>query len=117
MIRAYKFLLRPTVRQAQAQAQAQAEMLRDHCALYNGAFPLRLAHLAHLAAGSAEAERRPGDTTADFSTFFQLHTGTRTGGVPDGDAVTSPGKHGRGAPRRCAEPLFAQADLPLSGRS
>ena len=31
MIRAYKFLLRPTVRQA--QAQALAEMLRDHCSL------------------------------------------------------------------------------------
>ncbi|MEV5083202.1 RNA-guided endonuclease TnpB family protein, partial [Streptomyces sp. NPDC056159] len=30
MIRAYKFLLRPTVR----QSQALGEMLRDHCSLY-----------------------------------------------------------------------------------
>ncbi|GAA3800118.1 RNA-guided endonuclease InsQ/TnpB family protein [Streptomyces phyllanthi] len=37
MIRAYKFLLRPTVR----QAQALQEMLRDHCALYNGALQER----------------------------------------------------------------------------
>ncbi|MET7543305.1 transposase [Streptomyces sp. NPDC005507] len=33
MMRAYKFLMRPTVR----QAQALGEMLRDHCLLYNGA--------------------------------------------------------------------------------
>ncbi|MEV5004588.1 transposase [Streptomyces sp. NPDC056159] len=37
MIRAYKFLLRPTVR----QAAALAEMLRDHCSLYNGALQER----------------------------------------------------------------------------
>ncbi|MFF2520271.1 helix-turn-helix domain-containing protein, partial [Streptomyces sp. NPDC058086] len=37
MIRAYKFLMRPTVR----QAQALSEMLRDHCALYNGALQER----------------------------------------------------------------------------
>ncbi|MGW7259153.1 RNA-guided endonuclease InsQ/TnpB family protein [Streptomyces sp. NPDC054834] len=37
MIRAYKFLLRPTVR----QAQALSEMLRDHCSLYNGALQER----------------------------------------------------------------------------
>ncbi len=37
MIRAYKFLLRPTVR----QAQALGEMLRDHCSLYNGALQER----------------------------------------------------------------------------
>ncbi|MEU1791171.1 transposase [Streptomyces sparsogenes] len=37
MLRAYKFLLRPTVR----QAQALAEMLRDHCSLYNGALQER----------------------------------------------------------------------------
>ncbi|MFG2733890.1 transposase [Streptomyces carpaticus] len=37
MHRAYKFLLRPTVR----QAQALGEMLRDHCALYNGALQER----------------------------------------------------------------------------
>ncbi|MEV8321266.1 RNA-guided endonuclease TnpB family protein, partial [Streptomyces sp. NPDC059900] len=30
MIRAYKFLLRPTVR----QAQSLGEMLADHCSLY-----------------------------------------------------------------------------------
>ncbi|WP_328557967.1 RNA-guided endonuclease InsQ/TnpB family protein [Streptomyces sp. NBC_00358] len=37
MIRAYKFLLRPTVR----QGQALAEMLRDHCSLYNAALQER----------------------------------------------------------------------------
>ncbi|MFF4352563.1 RNA-guided endonuclease InsQ/TnpB family protein [Streptomyces sp. NPDC001530] len=37
MIRAYKFLLRPTVR----QAQALREMLVDHCCLYNGALQER----------------------------------------------------------------------------
>lgn len=37
MIRAYKFLLRPTVR----QEQALGEMLRDHCSLYNGALQER----------------------------------------------------------------------------
>ncbi|MEV7186606.1 transposase [Kitasatospora sp. NPDC093102] len=37
MIRAYKFLLRPTV----GQQQALTEMLRDHCSLYNGALQER----------------------------------------------------------------------------
>ncbi|WP_200302640.1 RNA-guided endonuclease InsQ/TnpB family protein [Streptomyces adelaidensis] len=37
MIRAYKFRLRPTVR----QEQALREMLRDHCSLYNGALQER----------------------------------------------------------------------------
>ncbi|MEU1408638.1 RNA-guided endonuclease TnpB family protein, partial [Streptomyces sp. NPDC005728] len=32
MIRAYKFLMRPTV----GQQGALAGMLRDHCSLYNG---------------------------------------------------------------------------------
>ncbi|WP_329581056.1 RNA-guided endonuclease InsQ/TnpB family protein [Streptomyces sp. NBC_01361] len=37
MIRAYKFVMRPTVR----QTQALGEMLRDHCSLYNGALQER----------------------------------------------------------------------------
>ncbi|MFJ6121507.1 RNA-guided endonuclease InsQ/TnpB family protein [Streptomyces sp. NPDC092129] len=37
MIRAYKFLMRPTV----GQTGALAEMLRDHCSLYNGALQER----------------------------------------------------------------------------
>ncbi|MGW1546904.1 RNA-guided endonuclease InsQ/TnpB family protein [Streptomyces sp. NPDC002346] len=37
MIRAYKFLMRPTV----GQQIALAEMLRDHCSLYNGALQQR----------------------------------------------------------------------------
>ncbi|WP_224276612.1 RNA-guided endonuclease TnpB family protein [Streptomyces sp. LS1784] len=37
MIRAYKFLMRPTV----GQQQALSEMLRDHCSLYNGALQER----------------------------------------------------------------------------
>jgi putative transposase len=36
-MRAYKFLMRPTVR----QTQALGEMLRDHCSLYNGALQER----------------------------------------------------------------------------
>ncbi|MDT0470268.1 helix-turn-helix domain-containing protein, partial [Streptomyces gibsoniae] len=37
MIRAYTFLMRPTV----GQTQALAEMVRDHCSLYNGALQER----------------------------------------------------------------------------
>ena len=37
VIRAYKFLMRPTV----GQQQALTEMLRDHCSLYNGALQER----------------------------------------------------------------------------
>ncbi|MEH0547835.1 transposase [Streptomyces sp. B21-105] len=37
MIRAYKFLMRPTV----GQSAALGEMLRDHCSLYNGALQER----------------------------------------------------------------------------
>ncbi|MFD7450883.1 RNA-guided endonuclease InsQ/TnpB family protein [Kitasatospora sp. NPDC059827] len=37
MIRAYRFLMRPTV----GQTQALGEMLRDHCSLYNGALQER----------------------------------------------------------------------------
>ncbi|MGW8767019.1 RNA-guided endonuclease InsQ/TnpB family protein [Streptomyces sp. NPDC055815] len=37
MMRAYKFVMRPTV----GQAAALAEMLRDHCSLYNGALQER----------------------------------------------------------------------------
>ncbi|WP_432171920.1 RNA-guided endonuclease InsQ/TnpB family protein [Streptomyces sp. 1222.5] len=37
MIRAYKFLMRPTM----VQAAALGEMLRDHCSLYNGALQER----------------------------------------------------------------------------
>lgn len=43
MLRAYKFLLRPTVR----QAQALTEMLRDHCSLYNGALRERRGAYRH----------------------------------------------------------------------
>ncbi|MFG2965785.1 RNA-guided endonuclease InsQ/TnpB family protein [Streptomyces sp. NPDC048288] len=44
MIRAYKFLIRPTVR----QEQALAEMLRDHCSLYNGALQERRGAWRHV---------------------------------------------------------------------
>ncbi|MFI6004523.1 helix-turn-helix domain-containing protein, partial [Streptomyces sp. NPDC051366] len=37
MIRAYKFLMRPTV----GQTITLGEMLRDHCSLYNGALQER----------------------------------------------------------------------------
>ncbi|MFD8426829.1 RNA-guided endonuclease InsQ/TnpB family protein [Streptomyces coelicoflavus] len=45
MIRAYKFLLRPTAR----QAAALGEMLRDHCSLYNGALQERRDAYRHTA--------------------------------------------------------------------
>lgn len=44
MIRAYKFLLRPTAR----QIVAMAEMLRDHCSLYNGALQERRDAYRHI---------------------------------------------------------------------
>src|SRR5258705_13266720 len=44
MRRAYKFLLRPTSK----QAQALSEMLRDHCSLYNGALQERRAAYRHV---------------------------------------------------------------------
>jgi putative transposase len=44
MIRAYKFLMRPTVR----QGQALGEMLRDHCSLYNGALQERRDAYRHI---------------------------------------------------------------------
>ncbi|MEU6496680.1 transposase [Streptomyces sp. NPDC046984] len=43
MIRAYTFLMRPTV----GQAGALAEMLRDHCSLYNGALQERRGAYRH----------------------------------------------------------------------
>ncbi|MEU5185941.1 transposase [Streptomyces klenkii] len=51
MHRAYKFLLRPTVR----QAAALGEMLRDHCSLYNGALQER-----------RDAYRHPSKTTVRY---------------------------------------------------
>ncbi|WP_151485297.1 RNA-guided endonuclease InsQ/TnpB family protein, partial [Streptomyces albicerus] len=44
MIRAYKFLMRPTVR----QEQALREMLADHCSLYNGALQERRDAYRHM---------------------------------------------------------------------
>ncbi|MCJ0870692.1 transposase [Streptomyces sp. AP-93] len=44
MIRAYKFLMRPTV----GQAIALGEMLRDHCSLYNGALQERRDAYRHI---------------------------------------------------------------------
>lgn len=58
MIRAYKFLLRPTVR----QAQALAEMLRDHCSLYNGALQERRDAYRH----ASKAIVRYGDQSAQL---------------------------------------------------
>ncbi|WP_326783844.1 RNA-guided endonuclease InsQ/TnpB family protein [Streptomyces sp. NBC_00151] len=50
MIRAYKFLLRPTVR----QAQALAEMLRDHCSLYNAALQERRDAYQHVSKSTVQ---------------------------------------------------------------
>ncbi|MER6735138.1 transposase [Streptomyces puniciscabiei] len=57
MIRAYKFRLRPTTR----QAQALTEMLRDHCSLYNGALQERRDAYRH---SSANALIRDNDAIA-----------------------------------------------------
>ncbi|MFF3410663.1 RNA-guided endonuclease InsQ/TnpB family protein [Streptomyces sp. NPDC002742] len=50
MHRAYKFLLRPTVR----QEQALGEMLRDHCSLYNGALQERQDAYRHVSKTSVK---------------------------------------------------------------
>ncbi|MFF2619052.1 RNA-guided endonuclease InsQ/TnpB family protein [Kitasatospora sp. NPDC058046] len=50
MIRAYKFLMRPTV----GQQQALAEMLRDHCSLYNGALQERRDAYRHVSKTSVK---------------------------------------------------------------
>lgn len=64
MIRAYKFLLRPTAR----QTAALGEMLRDHCSLYNGALHERRDAYRH----SSKTTVRYGDQSAqlkDIRTF------------------------------------------------
>ena len=58
MRRAYKFLLRPTSK----QAQALGEMLRDHCALYNGALQERRDAYRHVSKTSI----RYGDQSAQL---------------------------------------------------
>jgi putative transposase len=58
VIRAYKFLLRPTVR----QAQALAEMLRDHRSLYNGALQERRDAYRH----SSKTSIKYGDQSAQL---------------------------------------------------
>ncbi|MBA4863992.1 transposase [Streptomyces sp. PSKA54] len=58
MMRAYKFLLRPTVR----QEQALAEMLRDHCSLYNGALQERRDAYRH----SSKTSIKYGDQSAQL---------------------------------------------------
>ncbi|MFD4904680.1 RNA-guided endonuclease InsQ/TnpB family protein [Kitasatospora purpeofusca] len=50
MIRAYKFLMRPTV----GQTQALGEMLRDHCSLYNGALQERRDAYRHVSRTSVK---------------------------------------------------------------
>ncbi|MER6386725.1 transposase, partial [Streptomyces sp. NPDC001250] len=56
MIRAYKFLMRPTV----GQQGALAEMLRDHCSLYNGALQERRDAYRH----ASKTSIRYGDQSA-----------------------------------------------------
>ncbi|MGW5333454.1 RNA-guided endonuclease InsQ/TnpB family protein [Streptomyces bauhiniae] len=58
MIRAYKFLLRPTAR----QATALGEMLRDHCSLYNGALQERRDAYRH----TSKTTVRYGDQSAQL---------------------------------------------------
>jgi putative transposase len=58
MMRAYKFLLRPTVR----QEQALAGMLRDHCSLYNGALQERRDAYRH----TSKTTVRYGDQSAQL---------------------------------------------------
>ncbi|MEJ8632409.1 transposase [Streptomyces sp. MS2.AVA.5] len=56
MIRAYKFLMRPTVR----QEQALGEMLRDHCSLYNGALQERRDAYRHASKTSVKYGQQSG---------------------------------------------------------
>ena len=58
MRRAYKFLLRPTSK----QAQALSEMLRDHCSLYNGALQERRDAYRH----GSKTSIRYGDQSAQL---------------------------------------------------
>lgn len=58
MIRAYKFLLRPTTR----QTAALGDMLRDHCSLYNGALQERRDAYRH----SSMSTVRYGDQSAQL---------------------------------------------------
>ncbi|MGI5460804.1 RNA-guided endonuclease InsQ/TnpB family protein [Streptomyces sp. CA-249302] len=58
MIRGYKFLLRPTAR----QAAALGEMLRDHCSLYNGALQERRDAYRHV----SKTTVRYGDQSAQL---------------------------------------------------
>ncbi|MFG3258605.1 RNA-guided endonuclease InsQ/TnpB family protein, partial [Streptomyces sp. NPDC048172] len=58
MIRAYKFLLRPTAR----QAVSLGEMLRDHCSLYNGALQERRDAYRH----ASKTTVRYGDQSAQL---------------------------------------------------
>ncbi|WP_033319621.1 RNA-guided endonuclease InsQ/TnpB family protein [Streptomyces yerevanensis] len=58
MMRAYKFLIRPTVR----QEQALGEMLRDHCSLYNGALQERRDAFRH----ASKTTIRYGDQSAQL---------------------------------------------------
>ncbi|MFI5855152.1 RNA-guided endonuclease InsQ/TnpB family protein [Streptomyces parvulus] len=58
MIRAYKFLLRPT----RGQAAALAEMLRDHCSLYNAALQERRDAYRHV----SQTTVRYGDQSAQL---------------------------------------------------
>ena len=58
MIRAYKFLLRPT----KSQAAALTDMLRDHCSLYNGALQERRDAYRH----ASKTTVRYGDQSAQL---------------------------------------------------
>jgi putative transposase len=58
VIRAYRFLLRPTLR----QAQALGEMLRDHCSLYNAALQERREAYRHV----SKTTVRYGDQSAQL---------------------------------------------------
>lgn len=58
MLRAYKFLLRPTVR----QEQSLAGMLADHCSLYNGALQERRDAYRHV----SKTTVRYGDQSAQL---------------------------------------------------
>uniref|UniRef100_A0AAU1U0S2 Transposase n=1 Tax=Streptomyces sp. NBC_00119 TaxID=2975659 RepID=A0AAU1U0S2_9ACTN len=70
MIRAYKFLLRPTVR----QAQALGEMLRDHCSLYNGALQERRDAYRHVSTTSVKYGQQSGQLK-EIRAFDPEHQG------------------------------------------
>ncbi len=97
MIRAYKFLLRPTV----GRQQAVGEMLRDHCSLYNGALQERRDAYRHVSKTSIKYGDQSGQLN-EIRVFDPELQGRCDGGLRKQNS-TSVDTAGRSRPsrRRC----------------